>query len=126
MESHYVIHKLAKDEEPLIFSEQQLVDCAGDFANNGCKGGLPGQAFEYIHHNGLALGKDYAYTAMDEECKYNKDEMMVGEVRFGSYNITEGDEIELINSILHVGPVSMAFQVLPDFRFYKEGIYRSD
>jgi cathepsin H len=30
------------------FSEQQLVDCAGNFNNYGCDGGLPSQAFEYI------------------------------------------------------------------------------
>lgn len=35
-----------------LFSEQQLVDCAQGFENYGCDGGLPSQAFEYIHYAG--------------------------------------------------------------------------
>ena len=35
-----------------LFSEQQLVDCAQDFDNNGCRGGLPSHAFQYIHYAG--------------------------------------------------------------------------
>ena len=29
----------------VTFAEQQLVDCAGDFDNHGCQGGLPSHAF---------------------------------------------------------------------------------
>jgi cathepsin H len=50
MESHWNILGKGKN---LTFSEQQLVDCASDFKNHGCNGGLPSQAFEYIRYNGL-------------------------------------------------------------------------
>lgn len=49
MQSHWNI--LGKGRNTL-FSEQQLVDCAGDFDNNGCNGGLPSHGFEYIRHVG--------------------------------------------------------------------------
>jgi len=49
MESHWNILKKGVN---VLFSEQQLVDCAGDFDNYGCDGGLPSQAFEYIRHVG--------------------------------------------------------------------------
>jgi cathepsin H len=49
MESHWNI--LGKGRN-ITFSEQQLVDCAWDFENFGCDGGLPSQAFEYIKHAG--------------------------------------------------------------------------
>jgi cathepsin H len=42
LESHWNI--LGKGRN-LTFSEQQLVDCAGDFDNHGCNGGLPSHAF---------------------------------------------------------------------------------
>lgn len=49
MESHWNILGKGKN---LTFSEQQLVDCAGDFDNHGCNGGLPSHAFEYIRYTG--------------------------------------------------------------------------
>eukprot|EP00003_Mantamonas_plastica_P019629 TRINITY_DN3193_c0_g2_i1.p1 TRINITY_DN3193_c0_g2~~TRINITY_DN3193_c0_g2_i1.p1 ORF type:complete len:194 (+),score=55.12 TRINITY_DN3193_c0_g2_i1:1-582(+) len=42
MESHHAL----KTGHLLSLSEQQLVDCAQAFKNNGCDGGLPSQAFE--------------------------------------------------------------------------------
>ena len=41
---------LLEHKKDAIVSEQQLVDCAGAFNNNGCNGGLPSQAFEYIRY----------------------------------------------------------------------------
>ena len=92
MESHWNI--LGKGRNT-TFSEQQLVDCAGDFDNNGCEGGLPSHAFEYIRHaGGIETELTYPYTGRDGKCVFRKN-IAVGYARFGSYNITQGDENEL-------------------------------
>lgn len=68
MESHWNILGKGKN---LTFSEQQLVDCAGDFNNFGCDGGLPSQAFEYIRHvGGLESDTTYPYNAKDNPCRH--------------------------------------------------------
>jgi len=90
LESHWNILGKGKN---ITFSEQQLVDCAGDYDNHGCDGGLPSHAFEYIRHaNGIESGVTYPYTAKDGTCVYRKS-IAVGYVRHGSFNITQGDEI---------------------------------
>ncbi len=53
------------------FSEQQLVDCSGDYGNNGCGGGLATNAFRYIVDNGIAGQKNYPdYSAKQGQCAY--------------------------------------------------------
>lgn len=106
-------------------SEQQLVDCAGAFNNFGCNGGLPSQAFEYIKYNGgLDTEEAYPYTAKDGVCKYDVNN--VGAKVADSVNITAGAEDELKQAVGLVRPVSVAFQVIQDFRFYKGGVYTSN
>ena len=41
----------------------------------------------------------------------------------GSYNITEGDEVELKNAVHDEGPVSVSFQVISGFKQYTSGVY---
>jgi cathepsin H len=67
MESHYI----KKYGQFRNLSEQQLVDCAGDFDNYGCNGGLPSHAFEYIKYNGgLTTEDQYPYMAVTQvPCK---------------------------------------------------------
>jgi len=106
----------------LIFSEQQLVDCASAFNNFGCDGGLPSQAFEYIHYNGgIELLNDYPYTAKTGTCQFNKAKIAttVKDV----FNITELDEVAMQNSVAKVGPISFCYQVTNDFQSYKSGVY---
>lgn len=105
------------------YSEQQLVDCAGDFDNYGCNGGLPSHAFEYVHYTGGISTEDaYPYFAEDRPCTVDPTtfKLSVGI----SMNITALDEVELKDAV-YQQPVSVAFQVADDFSSYTSGVYTS-
>lgn len=97
--------------EMVLLSEQQLVDCAGQFDNHGCSGGLPSHAFEYIAAaGGLDTEEAYPYEAEESgSCSYVRKGVGADVVR--SVNITYQDETELLEAVGNTGPVSVAFQV---------------
>jgi len=120
VEAHWALSK--KTVSPLL-SEQQLVDCAGDFNNHGCNGGLPSQAFEYIKYaGGIETEIDYPYKAVDGNCYFDKSKVAAS-VSLGSSNITQGDEKSLLEAVATKGPVSIAFQVIAGFKDYAGGVY---
>ncbi|XP_058501909.1 pro-cathepsin H [Solea solea] len=105
-------------------SEQQLVDCAQDFSNHGCNGGLPSQAFEYIWYSkGLMTETDYPYRAVEGSCQYNPQQAaaIVKDVM----NITKYQEMDMVDSVATHNPVSFAFEVTSDFMHYRQGVYTS-
>jgi len=77
------------------YSEQQLVDCAGDFDTHGCLGGLPSHAYEYLYYFGGITSEDqYPYHGWGgDSCGVTEDmvQLKVGH----SFNITQGDEEQL-------------------------------
>lgn len=88
-------HSLIKYGTFDSLAEQQLVDCAGDFDNNGCDGGLPSHAFEYISYaGGVSTETAYPYYAVDRNCTVESSTFSLA-VEGGSVNVTEGDEDEL-------------------------------
>uniref|UniRef100_A0A3Q3VZP8 Pro-cathepsin H n=1 Tax=Mola mola TaxID=94237 RepID=A0A3Q3VZP8_MOLML len=108
----------------MSLSEQQLVDCAQDFNNHGCDGGLPSQAFEYIlYSKGLMTDETYPYKAYEDTCKYKPDQAaaFVKSV----VNITEYDEMGMEDAVATRNPVSFAFEVTSDFMQYSHGVYTS-
>ncbi|MED6192977.1 hypothetical protein PIB30_014965 [Stylosanthes scabra] len=108
----------------ISLSEQQLVDCAGNFNNFGCNGGLPSQAFEYIKYNGgLETEEAYPYTGKDGVCKFTAQNVAVQVTE--SFNITLGAEDELKHAVALVRPVSVAFEVVNSFQLYVGGVYTS-
>jgi len=104
LESHY----LKKYGQFRNLSEQQLVDCAGDFDNHGCNGGLPSHAFEYIMYaGGIAEEKSYPYTAKTNNCSLDQNTLSVGVIG-GSVNISLSED-DLKQALFVNGPISVAF-----------------
>ncbi|KAJ0981127.1 hypothetical protein J5N97_009382 [Dioscorea zingiberensis] len=109
----------------ITLSEQQLVDCAQAFNNNGCQGGLPSQAFQYVRYNGgLDTETSYPYQATDGKCSYKQAN--IGVKVIDTVNITMDAEDELKHAVGVVRPVSIAFEVVNSFMSYKSGVYSSD
>ena len=123
MESAWAIHK----NQLFSLAEQQLIDCAGNFDNNGCSGGLPSHAFEYVAQNGGIDSEEvYQYRAKElGVCNYDNDLKSPVQLK-GSFNITEGDEDTLFEAVAYLNPVSIAYEVVDDFRHYANGVYTSD
>jgi len=92
-------HTFLKTGVMTNISEQQLVDCAGAFNNQGCNGGLPSQAFEYIMFaGGIDSEQAYPYTAKTGACVAKKAAGITAKVH-AVVNITAQDEGELLSAV---------------------------
>ncbi|CAI6000850.1 unnamed protein product [Closterium sp. NIES-65] len=89
---------LQKTGNFVSLSEQQLVDCAGEYNNHGCNGGLPSQAFEYVKYNGGIDTEDaYPYLGQNDQCHFAPKR--VGARVADVVNITEYDEASLQDAV---------------------------
>uniref|UniRef100_A0A4W4DUA0 Cathepsin L.1 n=1 Tax=Electrophorus electricus TaxID=8005 RepID=A0A4W4DUA0_ELEEL len=103
----------------MSLSEQQLVDCSGDYGNMGCGGGLMDQAFDYIKDNG-GIDTEESYPYEDGECRFKPDS--VAATCTGYVDITSGDEDALKEAVATIGPVSVAIDAgHSSFQLYDSG-----
>jgi len=104
-------------------SEQMLVDC--DHTDNGCYGGLPLNAFEFVIKNGgINTEESYPYKGRRESCKFDKDNVAA---TFTSYNsVKSKSEADLKKAVGTVGPVSVGIDASHfSFQLYHGGVYHS-
>ncbi|CAC5393243.1 CTSL [Mytilus coruscus] len=112
-----------KSGKLLSLSEQQLVDCSGDYGNEGCNGGLMDDAFKYIKAvGGLETEADYPYTAKQHTCEFDASETVASDTGF--VDVESGSESDLKKASASVGPISVAIDAShQSFQLYKGGVY---
>uniref|UniRef100_A0ACB8F2R6 Uncharacterized protein n=1 Tax=Sphaerodactylus townsendi TaxID=933632 RepID=A0ACB8F2R6_9SAUR len=95
-------------------SEQNLIDCSGNFRNKGCGGGNASRAFLYVQHNG-GINSEETYPYLSEK---------IAAKCSSSVMVSKGDERALEQAVANVGPVSIALDSRSkEFQFYKSGIF---
>jgi len=105
-------------------SEQELVDCASSYGNNGCNGGLMDNAFRYVIVNkGLAAESAYPYTGRKNLlCARNQHATSYGSKITGYTDVyrSEGG----LAAALCQGPVSVAIEADESgFQHYGGGVF---
>merc|ERR1712159_912237 len=110
----------------LSFSEQELVDCAGSYGNQGCNGGLMDDGFKYLQAKGDELEASYSYTGKTGTCNTAKQSSADGfkpGVVTGLKDVTSNDEAQMEAAVAK-GPVSVAIEAdQSGFQFYKSGVF---
>ncbi|KAE8617475.1 hypothetical protein XENTR_v10009085 [Xenopus tropicalis] len=117
MESRYCI----RTKELLNLSEQQLVDC--DEINEGCCGGFPIKALEYVAQHGVMRNKEYEYSQKKATCEYDSDKAI--HMNVSKFYILPGEE-NMATSVAIEGPITVGIGVSSDFQLYSEGIFEGD
>jgi len=89
----------------LSLSEQELVSC--DHTDNGCNGGLPANAYQWLitKHRGLELESDYEYDAADEACTLVKSKQRVFVHDF--MRVPPQSEGQMTRVLVKYGPLSI-------------------
>lgn len=122
IESHFFI----KTGKLVDLSEQEIVDCSGDFTTFGCTGGISFRVLDYVKaKGGIRATKDYPYRGDVGECQVKGD---IIEVPIESYGFVAGeDENVLVKAVAKFGPLSVALDINHEsFMRYSGGIYLED
>jgi len=103
-------------------SEQQLVDCAGSYGNQGCNGGLMDNAFKYVEKNGLCTEAAYPYTGRDGTCKASSCTASPNSEITGYKDVTHTENA--LGSSVDIEPISIAIEAdQSGFQLYKSGVF---
>ncbi|VDP20428.1 unnamed protein product, partial [Onchocerca flexuosa] len=107
------------------FSPQNIMDCSRNYGNKGCNGGSVHASFDYARDYGVVKDLKYPYVHTEQPCKRGKNKG-IATVK-GYVLVPQGDELALKHAVAKEGPVPAAVHSsLPDFKFYKSGIYSSN
>ncbi|XP_069484925.1 cathepsin S-like [Ambystoma mexicanum] len=115
LESRYCI----KHKQLLNMSEQQLVDC--DQNDEGCCGGFPRKALEYVSEHGIMKAEDYEYVEHSQMCAYKRKETI--KMKMSKFYVLP-EESNMAAAVALDGPLTVGFAVTDEFQLYNgEGIF---
>jgi cathepsin F len=118
LESQYAIKK---GQSPVQLSEEQLVDC--DTVDQGCNGGIPESAYQYIEkQGGVESQKDYPYT-MGGKCQFDSKKIVLKVLKHTIKNVM--DEKDQKEWLFANGPLSIGINADP-LQEYTGGIVDAD
>jgi len=103
----------------VILAPQQLVDC--DTTDQGCNGGLPEDAFQYIETcGGQETNAEYPYTAQDGTCKFDKSKV-AATVSSHQAGTSGNNEQTLQSNLASISPISIAVDA-SSWQDYSKGV----
>jgi len=105
-------------------SVQELIDCDTK-VDQGCTGGNPLLAFDFIHRYGLTSSKGYPYQGQQNTCRFQNVANPIATVQsWGMLTPDYEDNMELVLRL--IGPIAVGLNGFdPNFLAYKSGIYHS-
>jgi len=107
----------------VALSEQQLVDCAQSFGEQGCNGGMMDGGFEYAESANICTEDSYSYVAKSGTCHASNCTVGIpkGAV-FGFKDIVASDTQALMDAVAQQ-PVSVAIEAdQRAFQMYESGV----
>ena len=110
------------NNEKLVLSEQELVDCSEKYGNDGCNGGFSYQGLDYIRENNINNNEDYPYVGKDQKCKKVAGK---GEKTIAQYTLLPKGPEPIIER-LKISTTTVSFSVQDDLFLYKSGIYNPE
>ncbi|CAL4090924.1 unnamed protein product, partial [Meganyctiphanes norvegica] len=109
-------HIFLQNGQLVQLSEQYLVDCT----IFGCGGGWTDDTILYVRNNGIANSDGYPYTATEGTC--NQGAPNTSHKVTGIQHVNPGRDAELLNALVHMGPISVYVYISPNFGSYRGGV----
>lgn len=115
---YFIVHSQTK----ISLSEQQLIDCSRNYNNNGCNGGYPPNAYNYIAQNDINRLEDYPYAGVDQNCRADGGKNVNVHLT-GIVTIPEDDEESLRYATYIQGAMNVGIHVTDNFMHYGGGLF---
>ena len=111
--------------ELVTLSEQQLMDCSGDYSNHGCSGGMAYHAYDYLEHAGGIMSEEaYPYTARDGSSCHADPDSYIASLTSHVNVPSHGSATVLRDAVADVGPIAVSIDASrTSFNLYSGGVY---
>ncbi|XP_020374774.1 procathepsin L-like [Rhincodon typus] len=99
-------------------SEQNIVDCARSYNNEGCSAGWVNRAFEYMRDHGIETNATYLYKERKQDCLFDENNSVGKLINY--VKIKNTNETEIMKIVAKHGPVSVHVYMSDAFLSYND------